>query len=244
MDKLIKKRLKEFQKIIGYSFSDRELLLKALTHKSYMNENPTMVHFNNQRLEFLGDAVLDLIISHFLMSKFLTKPEGELSKIRAFLVNEDQLSLLAIKLEIGKYIFLGKGEELSGGKEKSSILADCYEAIVGAVFLDRGFKKCNKLILKHFDALLKNLSTDEGQTALRFDFKTRLQEYSQNYKRVIPKYIIKSEAGPEHQKTFEVEVFIGKISYGTASGKSKKEAEQSAAKQALDKITLEKSHGI
>lgn len=227
-----KTRLKVFEKSLGYSFKHKIYLVRALTHKSYANENNLESVEQNERLEFLGDAVLELAVSELLMERFPHFSEGELSKLRASIVNERQLAELGRRYRLGEFIYLGKGEEQTKGREKHSLLSDAYEAILGAVYLDRGFKKARNLIQNHYVDLLDSTEIE----SLYQDYKTKLQEVSQNLFQSIPKYHLAGEKGPDHEKIFEVHLFIQDNLYGVGMGRSKKIAEQKAAKEALLKI--------
>jgi len=207
------------------------LLIAALTHKSYINEHRDG-GAHNERLEFLGDAVVDLAISHRLMERFPRATEGELSKLRALLVNEDSLARVARAAGLGELLLLGRGEELTGGREKSSVLADALEAVIGAVYLGGGLPRVMDLVDRHFGEALAGVA--EGRNGL--DHKTLLQEGAQERLRLAPRYRVVAESGPDHDKTFEVEVLIGEEPYARASGKSKKEAEQQAARRALQRL--------
>lgn len=226
------KRLKELEKNLQYRFSNRQLLKKALTHKSYANEKRMRARDHNERLEFLGDAVLELVVSHLLMEQYEDAPEGELSKIRASIVNEKTLANVAKAHDVGDYLFLGKGEEMGDGREKPSLLADAMEALLGAIYLDRGFKKAYKVIRR----IALELFDQVGKEGFYKDYKTLLQERAQNLFRTVPKYKLVHETGPDHDKTFEVNLMIRGEVYGVGKGKSKKGAEQNAAKQALKRL--------
>lgn len=232
MDREEKESLKRFQKTLGYSFRKLELLRRALTHRSYANENNLPAESHNERLEFLGDAVLELAISEMLMNRFPEYTEGELSKLRASIVNERQLAELAQIYHVGAYLRLGRGEEQTMGREKPSLLSDAYEAILGAAYLDRGYKKSRVLIEKHYSKLFEERSPD----SFYLDFKTEVQEKVQGIFRTIPQYRLTAEKGPDHRKTFEVQLMIRDQVYGTGVGHSKKEAEQKAARQALKRL--------
>jgi ribonuclease III len=216
------------QKTLGYTFSDIRLLNKALTHKSYVNErNEFLKH--NERFEFLGDSVLDVLVSNYLVSEFSDYAEGTLSKIRAAVVNETCLANLARKIELGKYLLLGKGEDFSGGRNKSSILADAFEAVAGALFRDGGLESASQVFLPLLRGEISNFSHSWDFR----DFKSELQEYTQNKWVCTPKYKVVNEFGPDHAKEFEVTVTIKSQFKGQGSGSSKKEAEQAAAKMAM-----------
>ncbi|MBI4196311.1 MAG: ribonuclease III, partial [Deltaproteobacteria bacterium] len=199
-----KKKLQVIEKSLGYSFKSDALLKRALTHKSYANENRLPSEQQNERLEFLGDAVLELAISEFLMEKFPLFSEGDLSKLRAAIVNEQQLTEIARGLNLGEFLYLGRGEEQTSGREKPSLLADAFEALLGAIYLDRGYKKASLVIRKHYGRMLEQSPVESFYR----DYKTDLQEKSQALFRSIPKYKLVSEIGPDHSKTFEVEIYI------------------------------------
>lgn len=217
---------------IGYSFKKQLLLEEAITHKSFAKEKGNVPGFFNERLEFLGDAVLGLIICEHLFSTYPLYTEAELSKIKAYIVQEATLADAALKLDIGSHLRLGKGEIKSGGKGKPSILADAFEAILAAVYLDSGFKMAKEFVLKNLADEIDGLV----ERGLLFDFKTRFQEVVQEKFGILPKYRVYKEEGPEHMKIFEVDVFIKKELYGTGKGKTKKEAEQKAAEEGLKKF--------
>ena len=217
------------QKLLGYEFSDLHLLNKALTHKSYVNERSESLK-HNERFEFLGDSVLDILVSDYLVNTFDEFAEGTLSKIRAAVVNENCLAGLAKKLDLGNYLLLGRGEDLSGGRNKPSILADAFEAVAGALFQDGGLDSASKVFLP----LLKvQISEYAGSSSFR-DFKSELQEYTQNKLSCTPTYKVVNMSGPDHDKEFEVVVMVKKAIKGTGVGKNKKEAEQAAAKIAME----------
>ncbi|AOT68391.1 ribonuclease III [Geosporobacter ferrireducens] len=224
--------MKELEEKIGYYFQDIHLLFESLTHSSYANENKKKNIAYNERLEFLGDAVLSIVISEHLYNKLNTFQEGELTKIRASIVCEPSLANCSKNLNIGKYILLGKGEEVTGGRERVSILADTFEAIIGAIYLDGGLGQAQRFILKS----LKDTIEDAISGRVYQDYKTHLQEYiqSENSERIL--YEVIHEEGPDHNKIFHVHVKVGEKILGTGIGRSKKEAEQSAAKEALKEV--------
>ena len=213
---------------LGYSFRDEGLCEMALTHKSWLNERPLEKRTDNERLEFLGDAVIALVVSDLLMRRFPDHPEGELSKKRAAMVNEAGLAEVAESLSLGQWIFLGRGEEQAGGRQKRSILADAFEALVGAVYRDGGFQAAYHVAEGLFERALAGAGTAADR-----DFKSRLQEISQARLHLAPTYTVIAQEGPDHDKTFEVAIFLGGREYGRAQGKSKKEAQQNAAARAL-----------
>lgn len=221
--------LKKLEATIHYTFKDLDQLKRALSHKSYSNEMrlPSLEH--NERLEYLGDAVLELCISDLLIHNFPQSREGEMSKIRASLVNETALADLARTINLGDYLFLGKGEEQCQGREKNSLLSDAFEALMGAVYLDAGFKMTFEIVKKIFlPEILRATKEDINR-----DYKTKLQEEVQIRFKEAPDYRLVNEQGPDHDKVFHVDVYVNgeKLSVGT--GKSKKQAEQIAAKKAL-----------
>ncbi len=228
------KELEIFQERLNYWFKELSFLNEALTHKSYVNEKDNNMR-DNERLEFLGDSVIDLIVGDYSIKRFLNHSEGELSKIRAAVVNEINLAEVARSIGIGEFILLGKGEVQSGGKSKNSILANTFEAITAAIYLDSGLENTYSVIIDRF----KEKIDEVGNSCHYRDFKSELQELTQGRLNCIPSYRISSESGPDHEKVFEVNVTIGGVIYGKGKGKSKKEAEQSAAKEALDKLLEE-----
>jgi ribonuclease III len=213
---------------LAYVFRDATLVETALTHRSWTNETQDTGRADNERLEFLGDAVLALVSSDLLMKRFPGEPEGELSKARAAIVNEAGLARIAETLTLGQWIFLGRGEEQAGGRQKRSLLANAFEALVGAVYLDGGFEAAFRVAGR----LIEPLMADVPAAASK-DFKSRLQELAQAKLQMAPSYTVLSESGPDHAKTFEVAILIGDEEYGRAFGRSKKEAQQNAAERAL-----------
>lgn len=236
MNKNRDKQLTDLQEKLHYVFRDPDLLSTALTHRSYINENPQSGASDNERMEFLGDAVLGLCVSDLLMKKYRDFDEGTLSKIRSGLVNEKPLADLASKLGLGDCLLLGRGEEHSGGRTKESLLANAFEAVIAAVYLDSSFSKIRTLIKK----LMKPLITDEDPSAECFDYKTVLQEFCQKKYKSAPLYTLISESGPDHDKTFEVEVAIGDDVRQTGRGKSKKDAQKQAAHRAWECLHRER----
>jgi ribonuclease-3 len=221
----------KLEESLKYSFRDRALLAEAMTHRSYVNEHPLENLPDNERLEFLGDAVLDLVISDYLMKALPNSPEGELTRVRAEVVSLPGLAALASSLDIGSGLLLGKGEERSGGRNKSSLLADALEALFGAIFTDKGFDAAKAVVLPLFVPLLQQAATDEGQ-----DFKSRLQEFLQATHRDLPVYELADSAGPAHDRIYHVDVLIDGRSLGSGQGRTKKSAEQAAAKAALTQL--------
>lgn len=225
---------------LGMAFANSALGLAAVTHKSYSNEHRELSASDNERLEFLGDAVVDLAISHRLMEQFPSATEGELSKLRALIVNEEGLARIARRIGLGDLLLLGRGEELTGGRQKNSVLADGLEAVFGAVYLSAGWDKVLQLVDRLFGEALEGVA--QGRSG--YDYKTRLQEQVQLRLRQAPRYRVLSETGPAHERVFEVEVTVGEDVTARATGRSKKEAEQAAARKAsvlisdLDKAKL------
>lgn len=215
---------------IGYHFADPGILLHALTHSSYANEMRLDKEKNNERLEFLGDAVLELVTSEYVYKEYTDLSEGNLTKLRASIVCEQTLSVCARDLNIGQFLLLGKGEDISGGRDRDSILSDALEAVIGAIYLDGGFTNAKEFI-KGF--ILKDLKGKD----LFFDSKTILQEIIQNdNNKQKLRYKLISEEGPDHNKTFTVAVCIGNDEIGFGTGRTKKAAEQEAANQAIQKL--------
>ncbi|WP_058486327.1 ribonuclease III [Defluviitalea phaphyphila] len=223
-------KISKFEKIIGYTFKNKNLIIEALTHSSYANENRKYNIPNNERLEFLGDAILELIISDFIFHKYPNMPEGELTKLRASIVCEASLANIATKMNYGDFLYLGKGEELSGGRRRTSILADAFEAVLGAIYLDGKMESAVNFINK---VLIPSIETIKDNN-MYMDYKTLLQEKIQKTSSIPVDYHIVNEKGPDHDKLFFVEVRHEGITLGKGEGKSKKEAEQNAAFNALN----------
>lgn len=217
--------LKDFQDVIGYHFSNEAFLLQALTHSSYANEKHMKKLSDNERLEFLGDAVLEIVSSEFLFHNYPDVPEGELTRLRASIVCEPTLALCTEDLKLGDYLYLGKGEDQTGGRKRKSILSDALEAIIGAIYLDGGFANAKEFVLRF-------ILTDVENKKLFYDSKTILQEVVQG-KHAQMQYVLVEESGPDHDKTFKVEVHIDDVCVATGEGHTKKAAEQAAAYNAL-----------
>jgi ribonuclease-3 len=214
--------------LVGHVFSDPRLLEEALTHKSFLNENATPGRKHNERLEFLGDAVLGLTVGHLLMERFPEVREGDLSMLRAHVVSEPSLASVATTLALGEWLYLGKGEEQTGGRKKASLLADAVEAVLAAVYLDAGFAAAFAVARRLFEPRFASLPQPG-----RGDFKTRLQERTQAERQGAPRYAVLGEKGPDHEKVFVVAVYLGELELARGEGRSKKEAEQRAAEAAL-----------
>jgi len=222
--------IKELEKCLDYQFKNKDLILEALTHKSFKKP------YNNERLEFLGDAVLNLIVGEYLFYKFPDSNEGELSKIRASLVNEKGFTLLANKINLGDYIYMSSAEDRNQGRLKASILSDAFEAIMGAIYIESGIEVLKPIILKLLERSYDKINLDE----LFSDYKTALQEITQARFGCIPEYRLVKAFGPDHKKEFEMEIYIDDKLYGKAIDKSKKLAQQKVAKIAIDKLKSKK----
>lgn len=220
---------------LGHRFADGALCEAALTHKSWLNETSDRARRDNERLEFLGDAVIGLVTADLLMREYPHYAEGDLSKARAALVNEDALARIAEGLDLGQWIFLGRGEEQAGGRRRPSILANGFEALVGAVFLDGGFTAARRVGELHLRPLLAEVH------AVDRDYKSRVQELTQAELRVTPRYETVPASGPGHGLPFEVVLFVGDREYGRGRGRSKQEAQQQAARVALATLEHETS---
>lgn len=217
----------ELEDKIGYQFKNKNLLLQALTHSSYANEGKKHGR-NNERLEFLGDSVLSVIVAKHLFLKYKDIPEGELTKLRASLVCEKALDVFAQQLGLGEYLRLGKGEEMTGGRNRPSILADAFEAVIAALYLDGGYQAAQKFVLSFIP---KNLDVKSANQLA--DYKTTLQEIIQQNREEKIEYVLADEKGPDHAKVFTAEVLLNSNVIGVGEGSSKKQAEQNAAREAL-----------
>ena len=220
--------MEELEQLLGYRFGDPELLCRALSHSSYTNETKS-VRESNERLEFLGDSVLSIIVAEYLFKNYSKFPEGELTKLRASLVCEKSLAAFAREIELGKFLFLGKGEQLNGGRERPSILADAFEAVLAAMYLDGGMDVAKRHVLRFVENELENHTVEEAF----HDYKTQLQEIIQRNPEEELLYVLVGEEGPDHDKRFTVEVRLNSNVIGRGEAHSKKQAEQYAAKQAL-----------
>jgi len=216
----------QLEKRLNYTFKNKQLIIEALTHKS--DKKP----YNNERLEFLGDAVLDLIVGEYLFSKFPKSNEGILSKIRASLVNESGFTLLAREINLGEHIFLSMAEENNNGRNKPSLLSNAFEAIIGAIYLEAGLGTAKEISIKLLEETHPKIDLD----SLSKDYKTALQELTQATHGVTPLYEMLGSSGPDHKKEFEIAVILDEKNIATAKGKSKKEAQQKAAKIALEAL--------
>lgn len=220
--------MNKLEEILNYKFKDIRLLENALSHSSYANENKKIAK-NNERLEFLGDSILSICVSDYIYNNFDDLPEGDLTRIRAAVVCEKSLYNVAKRISLGEFIKLGRGEEISGGRNRASILADCVEAVIAAIYLDGGLSKASEFVISNLkEDMLYNKNSDTN------DYKTKLQEIIQQNPEEIVEYRIIKETGPDHNKSFEVEVKINNNSIAKGIGKNKKEAEQMAAKGLLE----------
>ena len=225
-------KLKQLEEKIGYAFHDRSLLKKAMMHSSYINEKQLPKHECNERLEFLGDAVLELVSSEFLFHAHPDMPGGDLTKTRASMVCEPSLAFCARELKLGEYLLLGKGEDATGGRQRDSVTSDAMEALIGAIYLDGGFANAKEFIHRF-------VLNDLEHRKLFFDSKTILQEIVQAHFREHIQYELVTEEGPDHNKSFEVAVYIGRDCLGTGKGRTKKAAEQEAAYRSILKLHQE-----
>ncbi len=216
----------QLEKKLNYTFKNKQLIIEALTHKSHKKP------YNNERLEFLGDAVLDLIVGEYLFNKFPKSNEGILSKIRASLVNESGFTLLARKIDLGAYIYLSLAEENNNGRDKPSLLSNAFEAVIGAIYLEAGLEKAKEISIELLEACHPKIDLQ----SLSKDYKTALQELTQATHGITPEYVLLSTSGPDHQKEFEIAVILDQNTIATAKGKSKKEAQQRAAEIALKSL--------
>lgn len=219
--------MKSLEEKLQYSFKNKKLLLNALTHSSYANETRDGIS-SNERLEFLGDSVLSIVVSEYIYKQFSNLPEGELTKLRASLVCEKSLCSFSKEMNLGEYLRLGKGEDKGGGRERPSILADAFEAVLAAIYLDGGLEKAKNHVMRFITGELKHTDDEVFK-----DYKTALQEIIQRNPEESVTYILTGETGPDHDKVFEVEVRLNSNTIGVGKGKSKKQAEQFAAKEAL-----------
>ncbi len=223
------------QRDFGVTFSDSELLQSALTHRSYLNETPNPTVRDNERLEFLGDAVLDFITGEYLYHHFPDVKEGELTSLRSALVRTEMLADFAGRINLGAHIFMGKGEEETGGRERPAILCGAFEALVGALYLDQGLDAVRKLVTPFIEAEIGTIL----RTKSHHDAKSRFQELAQSIHKITPHYKTIGEEGPDHNKTFTVAVYLDETEYGRGKGSNKQRAAQAAARVALAKLHAE-----
>jgi len=227
-----KRELSLFQKHVGIRFRRLQLLNLAFSHRSYTNEKQNSSE-NNEKLEFLGDSVLGMVVSDYLYTQLPDMDEGDYARIKSFVVSEDCLSVIAKKLKIDNFILIGKGEEYSGGRSKKAILADCMEAIIGAYYLDSGLKAVKPFILGNLIPEIEKVLANKHKK----DYKTLLQEFAQKHYKSYPKYVVVKKSGPDHNRIFWVEVVVNGKTYGPGQGKNKKEAEQHAAGSAYSELS-------
>lgn len=227
--------ISQAEKTLNLTFSNKALLQRALTHRSYLNENPDYLLEDNERLEFLGDAVLDFITGEYLYHRFPEMAEGRLTNLRSALVRTERLAHFATNLDLGEYLFLGRGEEENGGRKRLAILCDAFEALIGALYLDSGLDSVRSFVYQLIEPALQEILASDADK----DAKSRLQEVAQSYYQVTPTYRTIKEEGPDHAKEFTVEAIIGNKTYGQGTGFSKQTAAQLAAQQALEVLLRE-----
>ena len=223
------------QQTIGITFRDVSLLQQAFVHSSYINENPSFCLLDNERLEFLGDALLSFIVAEKLYHEFPHFGEGELTEIRISLIRQETLAQLALTLKLGDYLHLGKGEEATGGRERQTNLADAFESLVGAIFLDQGLDTARDFVLSKLDTYLERVIAE----GIGRNYKALLQEFTQAKFKQLPTYRVVESSGPDHDKGFTVEVVLGDRVLGAGSGKSKRAAEMEAARSVWEKLTAD-----
>lgn len=223
------------EQTVGVSFNDKTLLQRALTHRSYLNEFPDFPHADNERLEFLGDAVLGFLVAAYLYHRFPEQQEGYLTALRSVVVRRDTLADLARQLDLGHYLLMGHGEVESGGRDRAATLAAAFEALIGALYLDQGLPAVERFLLPIVDPVLEQI---QHQSHYK-DAKSRLQELAQSSLQLTPHYQTVSAEGPDHRKVFTVQVLLGDDVYGVGTGQSKRKAEQLAAEQALERLETE-----
>jgi ribonuclease-3 len=232
--------LEPLERRIGYRFRDRGLLEHALTHRSRVHEDASGGVFDNESLEFLGDSVLGFVIADMLFREFPQHNEGQKSKLKASIVSAASLARLGEKIGIGEFLILGRGEEKTGGRRKHALIADCYEALIAAIYLDGGIEPVRAFIERQFSELIEEARRTGVRATFTEDYKSALQEWLQSHDRGLPTYRLAAELGPAHRRRFEVEVVVGGEAIAGAEGRSKKEAAQAAAKMALEKLTAER----
>ncbi len=228
--------LEPLERRIGYRFRDRGLLEHALTHRSRVHEDASGGVFDNESMEFLGDSVLGFVIADLLFREFPEHNEGQKSKLKASLVSSASLARLAEKIDIGHYLILGRGEEKTGGRLKHALVADCYEALIAAVYLDGGVEAARSFITRQFADLIEEARRTGAHAAFTEDYKSALQEWLQSQDLGLPVYRLAAEVGPAHRRMFDVEVLVNGEPAGRAEGRTKKEAAQAAARQALERL--------
>lgn len=228
--------LEPLERRIGYRFKDRGLLEHALTHRSRVHEDASGGVFDNESLEFLGDSILGFAVADMLFREFPQHNEGQKSKLKASIVSSAALAKLAEKIGLGQFLILGRGEEKTGGRLKHALIADCYEALIAAIHLDGGIEPARAFIQRQFAELIEEARRTGAHTAFTEDYKSALQEWLQSHDRGLPVYRLAAESGPAHRRTFQVEVLVGGSALAKAEGRSKKEAAQAAAREALQQL--------
>ncbi len=229
------------EEAIGYRFKDRGLLEHALTHRSRVHEDASGGVFDNESLEFLGDSILGFAVADMLFREFPHHNEGQKSKLRASIVSAASLARLGEKIDLGAFLILGRGEEKTGGRRKQALIADSYEALIAAIYLDGGIEPARAFVERQFSDLIAEARRSGAETAFTEDYKSALQEWLQSNDRGLPVYRLIAEIGPAHHRRFEVEVLVGGVAISHAEGKSKKAAAQSAAKLALERMKVSQS---
>ncbi|MFL6245409.1 MAG: ribonuclease III [Vicinamibacterales bacterium] len=231
--------LEPLERRIGYRFKDRGLLEHALTHRSRVHEDASGGVFDNESMEFLGDSVLGFVIADMLFRQFPQHNEGQKSKLKASIVSAASLARLGEKINLGEFLILGRGEEKTGGRRKLALIADCYEALIAAIYIDGGIEPVRAFIERQFADLIQEARRTGADATFTEDYKSALQEWLQSHDRGLPAYRLAGELGPAHRRLFDVEVVVNGVPVARAEGKSKKEAAQAAAKLALDRLSSE-----
>jgi ribonuclease-3 len=231
--------LEPLERRIGYRFRDRGILEHALTHRSRVHEDASGGVFDNESMEFLGDSVLGFAIADMLFRQFPQHNEGQKSKLKASIVSATSLARLGEAINLGEFLILGRGEEKTGGRRKHALIADCYEALIAAIFLDGGIEPARAFIERQFAGLIQEARRTGAHAAFTEDYKSALQEWLQSHDRGLPAYRLAAEVGPAHRRMFDVEVVVNGLPIARAEGKSKKEAAQAAAKLALERLATE-----
>lgn len=231
--------LEPLERRIGYRFKDRGMLEHALTHRSRVHEDASGGVFDNESMEFLGDSVLGFVIADMLFRQFPQHNEGQKSKLKASIVSAASLARLAQKIDLGQFMILGRGEEKTGGRGKHALIADCYEALIAAIYLDGGTEAARAFIERQFADLIVEARRAGADAAFTEDYKSALQEWLQSHERGLPVYRLAAETGPAHRRSFEVEIVVEGLTLARAEGKTKKEAAQAAAKLALESLNAE-----
>ena len=231
--------LEPLERVIGYRFRDRGLLEHALTHRSRVHEDASGGVFDNESMEFLGDSVLGFVIADMLFRQFPQHNEGQKSKLKASIVSAASLARLGEQINLGEFLILGRGEEKTGGRRKHALIADCYEALIAAIYLDGGIEPARAFVERQFASIIAEARRSGAAATFTADYKSALQEWLQSHDRGLPIYRLAAEVGPAHRRRFEVEVLVGGEPLARAEGKSKKEAAQAAAKLALTLLNAE-----